>query len=73
MRQARKAGAVNSDIGKKYKCVYNIKTDLENNMRLGLWSISLRWEWGYFFYFIRGVKVSNFLLTFTVVRVFIII
>ena len=64
---------MNRDIGKKYKCVYNVKTDLKNNIRLGLWFVSLRWEWGYFFYFIRVVEVSNFLLTFTVIRVFIII
>ena len=42
MRSARNASAVNSDIGKKNKRVYNIKTDLKNNMGLGLWSVSLR-------------------------------
>ena len=42
MRSARKASAVNSDIDKKNKRVYNIKTDLKNNMGLGLWSVSLR-------------------------------
>ena len=59
MRSARKASAVNSDIDKKNKRVYNIKTDLKNNMGLGLWSVSLRWDHGYFFYFIIGVRVSE--------------
>ena len=70
MRSARKASAVNSDIDKKNKRVYNIKTDLKNNMGLGLWSVSLRWEWGYFFYFIRGVKVSNFLNQYIIIKAF---
>ena len=70
MRSARKASAVNSDIDKKNKRVYNIKTDLKNNMGLGLWFVSLRWEWGYFFYFIRGVKVSNFLNQYIIIKAF---
>ena len=62
---------MNSDIGKKYKSVYNIKTDLKNNMRLGLWFVSLRWDHGYFFYFIKGVKVSNFLNQCIIIKAFV--
>ena len=53
---------MNSDIGKKNKCVYNIKTDIKNNMRLGLWSVSLRWDHGYFFLFflLEGSKCQTF-------------
>ena len=61
---------MNSDTGKKNKCVYNIKTNLKNNMRLGLWSVSLRWDHGYFFYFIRGVKVLNFLNQYIIIKAF---
>ena len=61
---------MNSDTGKKNKCVYNIKTNLKNNMRLGLWSVSLRWDHGYFFYFIRGVKVSEFLNQYIIIKAF---